>query len=291
MPEPDWTELSSDVDVIIHNAWKVDFNHSLKSFEDTHIRGVRNFINASINSPKHPSIMFISSISSVGGWPARSVVPETPHQDYNAASRLGYGESKHVAERILSIAAERSAVPSSILRVGQIAGPLRKDGGLWNKTEWFPSLVKTSLSLGLFPETLAPIDWIPVDELAKVIVEIMHARLYNNDSEVFNLVNPTLSSWGALLEPLLASAGPEARVVPLKEWVATVRQLGGRNTDEASARPALKIIDFFEGMAEADHTASATYQTEHGRTASKTLSRLPAVKPEWMRIWLEQWKF
>jgi nucleoside-diphosphate-sugar epimerase len=48
--------------------------------------------------------------------------------DYSVAQDFGYGESKHVSERILQIAKARSGVPASVLRVGQVAGPTTING-------------------------------------------------------------------------------------------------------------------------------------------------------------------
>jgi hypothetical protein len=60
----------------------------------------------------------------------------------------GYSESKWVAERILDTAAERTALRPVVVRLGQVCG----DGsGTWNEKEWFPSLVKSALTLGCLP--------------------------------------------------------------------------------------------------------------------------------------------
>ena len=68
LSDAQFNELITAVDIIIHNAWKVDFNHSLESFEPVHIQGVRNLIDWSIHSSRHPHIIFLSSISSVANW-------------------------------------------------------------------------------------------------------------------------------------------------------------------------------------------------------------------------------
>lgn len=57
-------------------------------------------------------------------------------------------ESKWVGERILELAAEKTALRPIIVRVGQICGGIN---GHWNTTEWFPNLVKSSLHLGALP--------------------------------------------------------------------------------------------------------------------------------------------
>lgn len=76
------SKLRQTANLIIHNAWKVDFNHSLETFEAVHIRGVRNLIDFSVAGPLRPRIVFISSISAVGNWrtaaqdPKATMVPE-----------------------------------------------------------------------------------------------------------------------------------------------------------------------------------------------------------------------
>lgn len=124
LPNTLYEELTSTVDIIIHNAWKVDFNHTISSFTPVHIRGVRNLIDWNLSSTRNPPIIFISSVSSIGSCKATDgPVPEVIIRNHDVAQAMGYAESKHVSECILSIASEKSGVPISILRVGQIAGP------------------------------------------------------------------------------------------------------------------------------------------------------------------------
>lgn len=92
-----------------------------------------------------------------------AVVPELPLEDDTAVLKQGYGESKHVSERMCVIASKKAQVPTTIFRVGQIAGPTTKSG-LWNPDEWLPTIVATSKALGKVPSDLSsmPIDWVPV---------------------------------------------------------------------------------------------------------------------------------
>lgn len=93
-------------------------------------------------------------------------------------------QSKNVAEQILNIANEKSGVPVSIVRVGQIAGPLEVKG-IWNEEEWLPALIKTSKSLGYLPDHLPDIGWIPVDKLAVMILEILRFAARTEKSWVY----------------------------------------------------------------------------------------------------------
>ncbi|MCJ1280743.1 hypothetical protein MMC26_000060 [Xylographa opegraphella] len=212
-------ELVSMVDIIVHNAWKVDFNHSLESFIPVHIQGVRNLVDWSISSSRHPHIVFVSSISSVGNWKSvypDAAIPEELVLNHDIAQKMGYAESKNVAECILGIASKNSGVPVSILRVGQIAGPVAA-ASVWNRDEWFPSLIKTSQSFERLPRYLPDIDWIPVDSLAAAVCEISHFAATTGKSSVYNLVNPHTTSWTLLIHTVLARLGPQVRTIDLSE--------------------------------------------------------------------------
>ena len=160
-----YRELLESVDVIIHNAWKVNFNHSVDSFETTHIRGIRHFVDFSLNSRCNAHIHFVSSVGTVGGWTPDmgDSVPEKPVENLSVVLPQGYSESKLIAERICLEASKRSLVPTTVHRVGQIAGPTTTNGQ-WNPHEWLPTLIATSKAIGKVPQNLGSmmVDWVPV---------------------------------------------------------------------------------------------------------------------------------
>lgn len=165
LDETKYDEMLQEVDTIIHNAWKVNFNHRVEAFEDPHIQGVRRLVEFSIASEKKAHIHFISSISTIEGYsPERgSSIPEMIFNDPSSALRQGYGESKHVSERICAAASAKCGIPTSIHRVGQIGGPTAEKG-MWNKQEWLPSLVATSKAIKQIPNSLGSVSvqWVPV---------------------------------------------------------------------------------------------------------------------------------
>lgn len=124
------------------NQYPVDFNLTLSSFRPQ-LAGLRNLIDLSATSPMRPTILFTSSISTLGNWNAKFSgvkVPEAPFHDFSIPAPTGYAMSKYVGERVLENAAKTSGIPVSIVRVGQIGGPVVKKGGMWNKQEWLPSV-------------------------------------------------------------------------------------------------------------------------------------------------------
>ena len=290
IPDEQFKDLASTVDVIIHNAWKVDFNHSLESFEPCHIQGVRNLIDLSIQSSRHPHIVFISSISSVGNWKKihhDEPVSEKPISNHLVAQAMGYGESKHVSECILKIASEKSGVPVSILRVGQIAGPVSA-AGVWNKDEWFPSLIKTSQSLGYLPNYLPDADWIPVDSLAASILDIVHFAAETGNTLTYNIVNPHSTPWTSLLDTVRKHTNPQVHVIELSDWIRMLEKIDRNNTGELSEKPAVKILDFYRAFEEERVAGKVHYSTANGTSASRTMAALEAASKEWMEIWLTQ---
>ncbi|KAI4200503.1 MAG: hypothetical protein LQ350_003873 [Teloschistes chrysophthalmus] len=297
--ESTYEDLLTNVDRIIHVAWKVDFNQSLQSFEPVHIRGLRHFIDSHLQSPKRPRIVFISSASSVSRWPLLGnndkgrPVPDAFILDFEAAQRMGYAESKNVAEHILHAAGEKAGVLSDILRIGQIGGPLTEKGK-WNEDEWVAALVKSSKATGCLPRDLPDVDWIPVGIVASIIVELCFRAPPDEQggmvgsSSFFNVVNPHSASWNALLPTLQKHMGEGTQVVPVGDWVENLEKMDASKAEVAARYPAVKILDFFHdyGM-----TGRVIFRTDRAVLDSDTVARSEAVDGKMMEVWMGQWGF
>jgi nucleoside-diphosphate-sugar epimerase len=96
-------QLRQHLTMVIHNAWKLDFNLSLASFE-SHVKGSRALIDLARCSRHSSSIRFLftSSIGSAQSWNAQTQGPYPEHvvMDAKYAVNIGYGESKYVTERV-----------------------------------------------------------------------------------------------------------------------------------------------------------------------------------------------
>jgi nucleoside-diphosphate-sugar epimerase len=306
--EPETYErLRSNVTDIVHNAWPVNFNMSLDTFRP-HLSGVVNLIKLTTSTSHASSILFISSISSVLAS-TTSPITEKIMVDPLVALPMGYGESKYLAERILDYGG--TVFPNvniSIARVGQVAGPAYAPGS-WNKWEWFPSLVTSSLFLGIVPDSLGKeadvIDWIPIDFLATALMELALGRM-NQDkgsgARVFHPVNSQPTSW-SVLKPVIinvlnkiSESKDQGKVIteaPLSAWVDRVREeaekLDGTSGLEEmlEANPAIKLSGFYEGLVAGNGVPDVD-----GRMAmegSEKLRSLDGVKSEWMEKWIQDW--
>ncbi|KAK7416594.1 hypothetical protein QQX98_005065 [Neonectria punicea] len=233
----DYSYLLQNATHVIHTQRQVDFNLAVGSFEP-HIRGVRNLVDFAAEASARPRIFFTSSVSVGTNFPsARGLVSEEPIRDL-AIAGPGYGESKLIAETVLLEAAENTGVHVTICRVGQIAGPVRQghEGGEWNRKEWFPSIIDASVYLSKVPQTLGKnecIDWIPVDHLSTVILELAEISSINKATDetprIFHAVNPKRVKWSEALlhtvrKRIQAQSNKRAiEVVPLENWIEALK--------------------------------------------------------------------
>jgi acyl-CoA synthetase (AMP-forming)/AMP-acid ligase II/UDP-glucose 4-epimerase len=145
-------QLRSSLTLVIHSAWAVNFNISVESFEDQHVKAVPNFINL-CQSTTHGSaarFYFCSSVSSTGGTPRPGTVPETPVRDIAHVQGTGYAQSKYVAEQIVRNAMKDAGAQARVLRIGQLVGDSKV--GEWNTTEGIPLMIQTAVTLGALPQ-------------------------------------------------------------------------------------------------------------------------------------------
>ncbi|MCJ1249488.1 hypothetical protein MMC30_006712 [Trapelia coarctata] len=314
-----YSDLLQRVTGIIHNAWPVNFNFPLSSFRPQ-LTGVANLIEFATSAAHSPLLLYVSSISSVSGYRA-STIPEEVIHDAMAPGLMGYAESKYISERMLCYATQRLPLRTRIARVGQIAGPIQ-GSGCWNRSEWLPSLVISSLHVGALPESLGVnldrIDWVPIDLLAKALVELLDCLDAGTDPEtlqsseslsghssVFNVLNPRPVQWRALLPTItrvlssvsLRNGGKPVETVSLATWIEKVRdRTEARSGDDRSeheeferllqVNPAIKLLEFYE---EACTTDKRLWDTRKAERVSAALRILEGIKEEWMEKWMKDW--
>jgi thioester reductase-like protein len=139
------------VTTVIHNAWRLDFNLGLASFEPN-VRATRRLLDLALTSAHAPTarVIFTSSIGVTRSWPReRGPYPEEPQADARWCLGGGYGEAKWVAERLL-VAAGARGLHATSLRIGQIAGSVAT--GAWATTDWVPILLKSGVAVGCLPD-------------------------------------------------------------------------------------------------------------------------------------------
>ena len=243
-------QLKTEVSLILHLAWPVNFSINLQSFEP-HLAGLRTLLKLSLDvyrsEPAH--LFFASSISTAENTPPPALIADAPVDDFSHALDMGYAQSKLVGEHMVLNAA-RSGARSYVLRIGQIVGDLQS--GFWNDNEYVPSMIRSALFMKALPALNENCSWIPVDTLATAILELSRtlqsapkpcAIDSTNPPVVYNMCNPRLFSWDQLLEKV-RKAGVEFERVPYGDWMQLLRNSASNGDEEQN--PAVKLLDHFE---------------------------------------------
>ena len=269
LSEERYREVASGLRAVIHSAWAVNFNLKLSSFEKDNIAGLRHLLG--LCQRAKASFNFCSSVSSVVRHPDEDgPVPES-EADHRWAQGMGYAQSKSVAEALCARAAEKAGIPVRVLRIGQIVADTVH--GVWNATEAIPMMMQSALTIGALPKLQERPLWLPVDVVARGVVEI---SMSTAGSTFANVTNPRAFSWTEDLLPALREAGLEFEAVGPREWVRRLRE---SNPDPA-ANPPIKLVDFFASKYDRDDdkiAPSKQYHTENARSLSQALRDAPLL--------------
>ncbi|SJL11225.1 uncharacterized protein ARMOST_14628 [Armillaria ostoyae] len=279
-------EAIGSVTHIIHNAWRVDFNLGLSSFE-ANIRGLRNLVDLALTS--RARLVFISSIavfqskqpppdsrtltSLFPGADKDLPLAET-HVGAEVAQGMGYGESKWVSEELLRLA---PGLRYLVVRVGQLTGGPK---GTWNVKEWIPLMIQSSKVLGYLPDDDKIVSWVPVHVAAQAIVD--HTDF---TGVVMHLVHPKPILWSSLARVI--SHDLTVKLVPYSHWLQGLEN----STLDLTALPAKRILPHYKRNAGAlgwkDREA---FGLPHLSAGSIPGANFPQLGSEDVKKWLQYWR-
>lgn len=275
----------STITHIIHNAWSVNFNQSLRSFDRGCISSTHFLLNLAATSrtrllprnKKHqqqqkqkPSLTFISSIATALAAPgpvAEDLVPWSYVEE-----RMGYAQSKWVAEQLLASAAATAEIPVRIARLGQVCGDSVE--GLWNPAEAIPTIVRTAVTQGVLPgDEEEELQWLPADVAGEAIVDV---AVFEEDEggksrllQVFNLVNSTFPLfWKRDFLPFLRRAGLDFEIISGRDWVKKLEKYSS-STSEIQDEPAVKLFDFFKHKYDTSTTSQGKEEEKERKKDSQ----------------------
>ncbi|KAH9928993.1 hypothetical protein B0H21DRAFT_700203 [Amylocystis lapponica] len=286
-------EIRSTATHVVHNAWKVDFNLSLPSFESQVATSVRLACVA-----PGSRFIFTSSVSvamgTVGVNSGR--VREEPLHEPELALVNGYAQSKYVVEEVLANARDLGKDVTTV-RIGQICGS--SQSGTWNTSEWVPSLVKSSISLGCWPALDGVVAWVPVDVVANAMVDVMT----NGQSPVLvNFLHPRPVSWSAILDAMNQEFNVTLPSVPLGSWVKKLEDISeSASAQDLENTPALKLLQYFReivtveglkqgGLEDLEVGGIPRFETSKAQTVSPTLANLRCLGAENVKAWVQYWR-
>ncbi|KAK0463970.1 uncharacterized protein EV420DRAFT_1638889 [Desarmillaria tabescens] len=260
-------KLPESITYIIHNAWRVDFNLSLSSFE-SNIRGLRNLIDLALKTQGR--LIFTSSIGVFLNASEEDLLSEGPTLPEMALG-TGYGESKWVSEELLRTT---EGLRYLVIRVGQLSGAAN---GTWNVNEWVPAMVQGATKLGCLPGGDRTISWVPVNMAAQAVVD------YVDRPEFFvHLVNPKPVLWQDIAS--IISAELDVMLVPYTQWLDELE----KSSLSAAVLPAIHILPYYRHNAK---TANLKNREAFGlpRIAVQDMA-FPQIGREDVERWLAYWR-
>ncbi|KAH8803282.1 male sterility protein [Xylogone sp. PMI_703] len=290
-------KLATSVTVVMHNAWKMNFNQTVEDFEKDCIRSTMNLLRFCCTGIRK-RFVFTSSISACMGRGAPLNISESPiGPNPEVALSTGYAQSKYVVERLTQSASSKLNIPVTILRVGQLCGSTAT--GQWNSDEMWPILFASSVhtTINALPALkMKIVDWVPVNVAAKVISEVVFQphkkdQAHRNTYDVHNITNPNPLPWSTLLDILnkanLSSKNQPLPIIPLSEWL---RRHHTTATDLEI--PALRLLPSFEGLLvdEEDGIKDKVFETSKTQIISPILKESGPVCEDWAEKWIGRWR-
>ncbi|KAI1858540.1 uncharacterized protein JN550_012587 [Neoarthrinium moseri] len=299
LPLDIYEDLQQEVDCIIHSAWPVNLNLHVNAFEPQ-IQGVRRIADFSATAKKRMRVIFISSVSTADRWNTErnGPVPETQLQDWHLPSN-GYGRSKMVASLILDDAAIAGDFLSATVRVGQVAGSENENSTAeWNRREWFPNLISSSLYLSALPKHLGRldrVDWMPAERIAQILVDI--AGVSGNTSTAtdfsngyFHGVNPATTTWAHLVPAVHQFYSDRIReLISFEDWLERLEQSATEGDD---TNTGLRLLDTYRAAASTGMDAAPViFDMSRTTTISPTMKNSQPISKEMLLRWCAQWNF
>ncbi|KAG7093077.1 putative NRPS-like protein biosynthetic cluster, variant 2 [Marasmius oreades] len=233
-------EMQQSVTHIIHNAWPVNFNLSLKSFEPA-IMGLQSLLDLAIKHGSH--FLFVSSVGVLSNASENGTMPETSTRPQTALGN-GYAESKWVSEEIVLRASRERGLCAVIARVGQVCGS--SENGAWSTQEWAPALIQGSAKLGCIPTDGRIVTWITPHVASRAIVDFLDVAATSGSGSIMHVRNPNPISWASLAKMIATELKLET--VSYEEWLNRLesRWINGRGKNEEIR--AICLLTFFRAL-------------------------------------------
>ncbi|EDQ98476.1 uncharacterized protein LACBIDRAFT_256821 [Laccaria bicolor S238N-H82] len=212
---------------IIHNAWPVNFNLHLSSFEPhIHLRELVSIARLAIHQRQKEVLERRGACVSLEDWAKVTPIVQVPEIPLDATdpAPFGYAQSKWVCEQLLESVNQLfgSTVCASVVRLGQITGTTEK--GAWNEWEHV-SLMTAS--------------WLPVDRASEILIDLLFSPSFE---QIYHLENPIRRPWPHITHTLASLLGGTATplpLIPFQQWIACVRK-------SEEVLPATPITRFLE---------------------------------------------
>ena len=214
LPDRQFRDLARTLDIIYHPGALVNFIYPYQELRAANVAGTREVIRLAGESRGIP-VHYVSTtavLAGLGVEGVRQVTEETP-LDYPEQLRMGYVETKYVAEELLRNAG-RAGLPVAIYRPLDIVGSIGT--GAWSTSTEMVALIRFMTDTGLAPDIDLPLDYVPADVCAAAIRHISVTA--GATARTYHLASPEHALLGVLVGRL-RDRGYRIDDVAFGDWV------------------------------------------------------------------------
>jgi thioester reductase-like protein len=217
MTSGNFRKIASSIGAIYHAAAAVDWVRPYEQLRDVNVFGTRELLRlACAGTPK--SFHFLSSLAVCYSTGATGDALESDDPLTNLRGlRLGYAQSKCVAESLVRQAAERGS-RATVVRPTLVCGD--STSGISNADDLLSRFFRGCIDMGAAPDLDWAMDCVPVDHVADAMV-----RLAQNGvpGSVYHLVNPKLRYWRECVLWMCLRGYP-LELMPYRDWTVRLRE-------------------------------------------------------------------
>jgi thioester reductase-like protein len=227
--------IARDVDAVVHVAASVNWVQSYASLRAANVTGTLELLRVAVRAGA--SFHFVSSLSTCYSTSGPVSVDEgfepLPHI---RGIHLGYAQTKTVAESLVCQAAQRG-LPVRIYRPALISGHSRT--GAFNHDDVITRLISGCVRMGTAPDLDWKLDAIPVDEVARSIVD-----LSASDETVLHLGHPRPRHWRECVL-WMRMYGYDLTLVSYHAWLRQLERETVPSAEGAADHPLRPLRSFF----------------------------------------------
>jgi thioester reductase-like protein len=242
----EFRELARSTDVIYHAGALVNFIYPYQELRAANVAGTREIVRLAglyRGIPVH-YVSTTAVLAGLGVVGVHEVTEQTP-LGYPERLRMGYVETKYVAEELLRNAA-RAGLPVAIYRPLDIVGSV--DTGAWSTSTEMCALIRFMTDTGLAPDIDLPLDYVPADVCAAAIRHISAGD--GGTGGTYHLASPRHAPLGVLVDRL-RSRGYQIADTDFGDWV-------GELARDAAIDPSHPMAPFMPLFTDRDAASGLT---------------------------------
>jgi amino acid adenylation domain-containing protein/thioester reductase-like protein len=243
-------DLARSADIIYHAGAQVNFIYPYQELRAANVAGTREVIRLAAMYRDIP-VHYVSStavLAGLGVAGVREVTEETPLA-HPELLRMGYVETKYVAEELLRAAAG-AGLPVAIYRPLDIVGSVRT--GAWSTSTEMAALIRFITDTGLAPDIDLPLDFVAADTCAAAIRHI--SVTVGATGRTYHLASPEMAPLATLVDRL-RDKGYQVAEIPFDDWVREFARQAARDPSQ----PMAAFLPLFVGRAVGELTIAEMY--------------------------------